>query len=134
MHGIVKEPLVTEGSFSDMGRMVIALGNFDGVHIGHSAIIARTVSLARELSVNAGVWMFDPHPMVCLTGRSQPLLTTLAERKYEAKQPAEAIKRLTRYFNVYLPKEAEKAYLCTAHASHHMHTPIFDTVVPNNTA
>ena len=81
MHGIVKEPLVTEGSFSDMGRMVIALGNFDGVHIGHSAIIARTVSLARELSVNAGVWMFAPHPMVCLTGRSQPLLTTLAERK-----------------------------------------------------
>ena len=81
MHGIVKEPLVRSQAFTDRGGMVIALGNFDGVHVGHSAIIERTVSLADKLSVNSAAWMFDPHPMVCLTGKIHPLLTTFDERK-----------------------------------------------------
>ena len=81
MHGIVKEPLDAALPPRDAGRCVIALGNFDGVHIGHSAIIAKTVSLAKELSANACVWMFDPHPMECLTGKPQPLLTTFCERR-----------------------------------------------------
>lgn len=81
MQGIVMEPLFRTENASENKGIVIALGNFDGVHIGHSAIIARTASLAKELSANSCVWMFDPHPMACLTGRPQPLLTTFEERK-----------------------------------------------------
>ena len=81
MLGILKEPLVSANVFEERKGMVIALGNFDGVHVGHSAIIGRTVALAKELSVNSAVWMFHPHPMECLTGKKQPLLTTFAERK-----------------------------------------------------
>jgi riboflavin kinase/FMN adenylyltransferase len=81
MHGIVKEFLLPSSVSCNKGRCVIALGNFDGVHIGHSAIISKTVALAEGLSANSCVWMFDPHPMVCLTGNIQPLLTTFDERK-----------------------------------------------------
>lgn len=40
----------------------IALGNFDGVHRGHQALIALAVEKARELSVPSAVMLFEPHP------------------------------------------------------------------------
>lgn len=41
---------------------VIALGNFDGFHLGHQAVAARAVALARARGVGAIVATFDPHP------------------------------------------------------------------------
>lgn len=41
---------------------VVALGNFDGVHRGHRAVIEETQRLARALKAPAGVMTFDPHP------------------------------------------------------------------------
>ncbi len=41
---------------------VIALGNFDGVHIGHQEIIKTAVAIARSGGLKVGVLTFDPHP------------------------------------------------------------------------
>jgi riboflavin kinase / FMN adenylyltransferase len=41
---------------------VVALGNFDGVHRGHQAVIGEAARLARELGVPYGVVTFEPHP------------------------------------------------------------------------
>lgn len=41
---------------------VIAIGNFDGVHRGHQALISRVRELARTLGAPAGVMVFEPHP------------------------------------------------------------------------
>lgn len=41
---------------------VLAIGNFDGVHLGHKAVLDQTKTLAQELAKPAGVMMFDPHP------------------------------------------------------------------------
>ncbi|WP_029011009.1 bifunctional riboflavin kinase/FAD synthetase [Azospirillum halopraeferens] len=41
---------------------VVALGNFDGVHRGHRAVIAAAQAHARALGVPAGVLTFEPHP------------------------------------------------------------------------
>ncbi len=41
---------------------VYAIGNFDGVHIGHQQVIARTAAIAKELGAPTGVLMFEPHP------------------------------------------------------------------------
>lgn len=41
---------------------VVAIGNFDGVHRGHQAVIAETGRLARELGTTRAVLTFEPHP------------------------------------------------------------------------
>ena len=41
---------------------VVALGNFDGVHRGHQAVIARAQALARQLGRPCAVLTFEPHP------------------------------------------------------------------------
>jgi riboflavin kinase / FMN adenylyltransferase len=41
---------------------VVALGNFDGVHIGHQAILKETLSQAKHYGVPAAVMTFEPHP------------------------------------------------------------------------
>ena len=41
---------------------VVAIGNFDGVHRGHQAVIGKVRRLARELEAPAGLLTFEPHP------------------------------------------------------------------------
>src|SRR5262249_20603154 len=55
----------------------VAIGNFDGVHLGHAALV-RTL---RERAQPAVVVSFDPHPLLLLAPeRFQPLLTTAEDR------------------------------------------------------
>jgi riboflavin kinase / FMN adenylyltransferase len=59
----------------------IAFGNFDGVHLGHQALLAEVVKQARSLGGPAVAVSFDPHPTQLLRPESfQPLLTTAAYR------------------------------------------------------
>jgi riboflavin kinase/FMN adenylyltransferase len=44
----------------------LTIGNFDGVHRGHQALIRKTVSKARALGVPAVVFTFEPHPLAVL--------------------------------------------------------------------
>jgi len=46
---------------SDKGA-VIALGNFDGLHRGHQAVIEQAAAIAKELGAPLGVGLFRPHP------------------------------------------------------------------------
>jgi riboflavin kinase/FMN adenylyltransferase len=39
-----------------------AIGNFDGVHLGHQSVLARTREIARTLDAPTGVMTFEPHP------------------------------------------------------------------------
>jgi riboflavin kinase/FMN adenylyltransferase len=41
---------------------VYALGNFDGVHLGHQQVIGRAAEVAKQLGVPLGVLVFEPHP------------------------------------------------------------------------
>lgn len=42
----------------------VAIGNFDGVHRGHQALITRAIEAARRIGAPAGVVLFEPHPRV----------------------------------------------------------------------
>jgi len=60
---------------------VAALGTFDGVHLGHRAIVERAASMARALGGTPMALTFDRHPADVIPGRPRvPLLTDLEER------------------------------------------------------
>src|SRR4051794_40622866 len=60
---------------------VVSIGNFDGVHRGHQALLAETIRQAKERGVCAVAVTFDPHPLEILRPESfQPLLTTMPHR------------------------------------------------------
>lgn len=44
------------------GPTAVTIGKFDGVHLGHAAIIGQTKALARQHGVRAGLITFEPHP------------------------------------------------------------------------
>lgn len=61
----------------------IAIGNFDGVHVGHRALIARARELAAANDARAVVLTFDPHPSAVLAPVTSPPLLTSLERRLE---------------------------------------------------
>lgn len=63
-----------------MPNRIVALGFFDGVHLGHCALLRHAAEKAAELGVQAAAITFDPHPDVLLKGEAQKLLTTTDER------------------------------------------------------
>jgi riboflavin kinase/FMN adenylyltransferase len=60
---------------------VVTVGFFDGVHLGHRAVLARTVEAARERGVRSVAITFDRHPREVLTPGKEPRLLTTVERK-----------------------------------------------------
>ena len=63
---------------------VVALGNFDGVHLGHQAVVRRAVEEGSRRGAKVVAATFDPHPRVVLAPGSEPrLLTTLELRREE---------------------------------------------------
>jgi riboflavin kinase/FMN adenylyltransferase len=65
----------------DVERSVVTVGFFDGVHLGHRAVLGRTVERARERGVRSVAVTFDRHPREILTPGSEPRLLTTVERK-----------------------------------------------------
>ncbi|MDX6568254.1 MAG: riboflavin kinase / adenylyltransferase [Gaiellales bacterium] len=62
-------------------RRAVALGTFDGVHMGHRALISEVIVRARELDARASVATFDPMPLEVLRPSAAPLrLSTLEQR------------------------------------------------------
>lgn len=66
----------------DKQRRVIALGFFDGVHLGHGALLRAVGARARELDALPCAFTFDRSPAAALTGRAVPLLTGVEDRRW----------------------------------------------------
>ena len=63
-------------------RRVIALGFFDGVHIGHGALLKKTCERAKALGAIPAAMSFDTHPDTLVFGTPTELLNTMDERKH----------------------------------------------------
>ena len=60
---------------------VLALGFFDGIHLGHAALLDRTRQRAQALGLTPAALSFDTHPDTLVFGTAVPLLNTMAERE-----------------------------------------------------
>ena len=86
--------LVTHGSLAGLapadkarpaalqrGRLAVTIGNFDGVHLGHQAMLARLKDKAAQLRVASCVLTFEPHPREFFSPGAAPArLTRLAAK------------------------------------------------------
>lgn len=64
-----------------MGKHVIAIGVFDGVHIGHQDLIRRAKEIAESRAMSLTALTFHPHPMSVVKNSRVELLATLEQRK-----------------------------------------------------
>jgi len=80
--GIVRIWRTLDDVPADLGRTVVTIGNFDGVHLGHQHVIERAREAADELGADAVVAVtFDPHPIAVLRPEhAPPTLTTIDTR------------------------------------------------------
>lgn len=67
----------------DFPGIVIALGTFDGIHIGHQQIISRAVKLAKENNGTSVVFTFSNHPLSVVAPHHCP--PQLVTQDYKAK-------------------------------------------------
>ena len=65
------------------GGAAITVGTFDGVHLGHRALVARTIDEARSFGATSVLVTWDRHPLETLRPGSEPKVLTTPERKAE---------------------------------------------------
>lgn len=76
--------VVTHGSLQRArGRCALTIGNFDGVHRGHRALIERVTARAAELDVTSCVLTFEPHPREFFAPEAAPARLTRLRDKLE---------------------------------------------------
>ena len=68
---------------TDIRGGAVAIGNFDGVHLGHARIVERLISHAKQVGGKSVVFTFDPHPIHILRPELTPTPLTWTDRKVE---------------------------------------------------
>jgi len=77
-HGTIQPPGGATGF-----HCALTIGNFDGVHLGHRAMLERLVAKARELKLAGTVLTFEPHPREFFSPSSAPARLTRLREKLE---------------------------------------------------
>jgi riboflavin kinase / FMN adenylyltransferase len=72
-----------EATPGDLGRTVVTVGMYDGVHRGHQVLIGAAVSRARAMRRPCLLLTFDPHPAEVVRPGSHPAILTSLDRKAE---------------------------------------------------
>lgn len=70
-----------ESASGCIGPCALAIGNFDGVHIGHQALLRATAGYAQQHQMVPAVLTFDPHPTAIVAPQRRPeMICTVEER------------------------------------------------------
>ncbi|MGH7961657.1 MAG: bifunctional riboflavin kinase/FAD synthetase [Candidatus Binatia bacterium] len=97
---------------------VVSLGNFDGVHLGHQAILKRLVQEAQARQGTALVLTFHPHPLAVLRPDHSPALILSLREKLsllaELGVQGVILQRFTTSFSLLTPEEFVRRYLVEA--------------------
>jgi riboflavin kinase/FMN adenylyltransferase len=98
-----------------LDAVVLTLGNFDGVHLGHQTIIRRAVERARAIGGRAVALTFEPHPLAVLAPERAPaLLQSLHDRLALMRAlglDVAVLQRFTRAFAAQAPEDFVEDFL-----------------------
>lgn len=72
---------IIESSLKD--SVVLTFGTFDGIHLGHQAVIKKLVNKAKELELLSAVLSFYPHPLYYISPQKCPSILTSKKKKLE---------------------------------------------------
>ena len=101
----------------ELENTVVTTGTFDGVHLGHRAVIEAVVAMARARSGSAVAVTFDPHPRAVIHPDDPPVVLTSMEEKRRRLQDAGidilAVVPFTREVQMLSPEAFVSTYLVT---------------------
>jgi riboflavin kinase/FMN adenylyltransferase len=93
-------------------QRAVAIGAFDGVHLGHQAVLRLVHDLARARGLSATVLTFDRHPAEIVRPESAPCLLTTLEQKLELLEATGAVDEcLVLTFDVARSKEPAEQFV-----------------------
>lgn len=103
---VIENSQLAVGEFQ---RSVVTIGNFDGVHRGHQALLRGVVARAREIGAVPVVYTFHPHPLKVLNPSfCPPLITSFEDRvALIAEHGIEAVV-WARFDRIYAAREADE--------------------------
>ena len=111
-------------------KRVIALGFFDGVHLGHGALLRTVSNIAKKMGVTAAVFTFDRHPTTVITGQNIPMISSVDDRIWLMRRyygidevivaPFEAMQKMDwqDYIRKYLADELGAVHVVAGHDFH----------------
>jgi riboflavin kinase/FMN adenylyltransferase len=83
----LKYPITYEGHQAPTVPQVLAIGDFDGIHLGHREVVKRAISTAKGLKIPSSIMTFHPHPREVLgQDKYVQLLTPVNEKKRVMEQ------------------------------------------------
>lgn len=74
-------PIVQGKDTKAMGPQVLAIGEFDGIHLGHQEVIRRALQTAQRMQIPASIMTFHPHPKEVLGQQKYTQLLTPSKQK-----------------------------------------------------
>ena len=90
---------------------VLTIGNFDGVHQGHHAVLARLKAKAARLGLPACVMLFEPQPLELFAGSDAPARLSRLREKYEALQGLDIDRLLCVRFSQRFAEQAASTFI-----------------------
>jgi len=100
-----------EGCRPPAGGSVVSIGAYDGVHLGHQALLARVRAMAAELGRASAVVTFDRHPATVVRPASAPLLLTDLDQKLELLAALEVDRVVVLRFDAERAREAAEDFV-----------------------
>lgn len=94
-----------------MRGVVVVLGNFDGVHLGHRAVVGRAVEEGRARGTRSVAAFFEPHPRAVLRPGEEPKLLTAAEVRREVLISCGVDEALTIAFDLELARKSPEEFV-----------------------
>ena len=99
------------------GPVFLAIGVFDGVHLGHQAVIRRALEDARAANGTAVVVTFDPHPVRVMRPQQAPRLLTSTQHKAQLIERLGVSELLVIPFTPELAALSPEAFVLSLHAA-----------------